>query len=211
MIGVVIASYGNEMWRDVARRAVDSVKAQTLRTSWVHMHDTNGHDLHVVRNQAAAQLFHHRDVTRLVFLDADDELDREYIEYMEMTSLDPDVIVKPSCLNLNDGPNIPEELKDLHTQNWLPIGCVMSRSFFERSGGFEGWPVLEDWAFWLRAEHFHGAHFEICKQATYIIHNDGEERRNPSNGSDLSNYWAAQIRRCNGSYAQYDQDFKGAL
>lgn len=213
MIGAVSVAYSNgsgeTFWAERLGRARQSLVAQTVYTpSQISFSTHPGERLHDFRNDAAASLLRqHPQLTRIVFLDADDELDPNYVDAMEehiqRNQVDMNTVIKPSCLNVDDGPNIPEELKDFHTQNWCPIGCVIPVKLFVAMQGFEEWPILEDWAFWLRAEVEFGAKFEVCKEATYIIHNDSPVRRNAPNGSLVSNYWSAQIRRFHGSWKKF--------
>lgn len=173
-ISVVIGTFGDEaVWGPLAERALTSVEAQTWRpadTTWVH-----AASLREARNRGAAQA----SGSHLVFLDADDELDGRFIEEMckavELAESDGHpYLVRPATLGVRpDGVEdespvvIPQ--RDLMTGNFMVISTAVSHELFHRVGGFDEWPIYEDWDLWIRCS-LAGARFAAAPEAIYRIH-----------------------------------------
>ena len=79
-VDVVVASYGSiDVWEPFIDRAMASATSQTHPANAVwQLHDPVGSDLSVTRNECAAA----STADWLIFLDADDELDRNYVDAM---------------------------------------------------------------------------------------------------------------------------------
>lgn len=75
-IDVTIAIPIGLQHRDIAHRAVDSAKAQTVPAKWIAIVDSEGRGPGFIRNQALARA----DTRFIVFLDADDWLEPLFIE-----------------------------------------------------------------------------------------------------------------------------------
>lgn len=209
-IGVATGTYGDrDYWAPLVTRAQRSVQAQTMQCQyqWVHA-DT----LHEARNDAARALIK-RGCEWLIFLDADDELDKEYVRLMSFsvehsTQLWP--VAYPSTLGVKDGVEDPlgahlNDPTDLLDQNFVTIGAMHKAEMFTKIGGFDDYPVLEDWAYWLKA-YVRGARFHPCAHAIYRIFLDRFEisRNNSSRGyGDVP----AQIRQ---TYRNYQAMMDGA-
>lgn len=176
-VGVVIGTFGNVQWSQVAERAIESVQAQTYKPAdWVHVH---ANTLAEARNKGADMM----DTEHLIFLDADDELDPYYIEWM-LTSwyLDSSScsIYRPSTLGVyEDGTTDDEPVMiprtDLKRANCIVIGAMCPSKLFFEVGGFGEWPILEDWALW-RAMRAKGAAIRDVKEAVYRVHVRPESR-----------------------------------
>jgi GT2 family glycosyltransferase len=120
-----------------------------------------------VRNCAAA----HSTADWLIFLDADDELDPEYIEWMLQGTTD---IRQPATLGVVDGveddyPVVIPPKPNILTGNHLVIGSMVRRELFQSVGGFRPLPVLEDWDLWIRCFRA-GATWGVCPKAIYRVH-----------------------------------------
>jgi glycosyltransferase involved in cell wall biosynthesis len=168
-IGVVIATYGSNEWRQRAQIALASVESQTSSASVVtHIHHANG-SLAQARNEGADSLR----TDWLVFLDADDTLDHHYIEAMQRHAGDEPALLQPATLGVYpDGREddhavlIPQ--RPLDTGNFMVIGTAIRRDQFLRVGGFKEWPLYEDWCLWIRAWQ-DGATFVPVSGAIYRV------------------------------------------
>lgn len=146
-IAVVVATFGDPSWQQIAERAAASVTSQTRPADdLIVVHDV---DLATARNRGAAQA----DTTHLVFLDADDELDPGYLEAMAAAG-DID-LGRPSTFGIySDGTTeaapsmIPRT--DMRRRNCVVISALVRRSMFTAVGGFVDLPALEDWHLWRR-------------------------------------------------------------
>lgn len=165
-VSVIIGTYGDkEHWRPLAERAVASVEAQTVPVRdvvWNH-----GKSLAESRNVPALE----SDSEWLVFLDADDELDPEYMNYaFEDTS----EVRQPSTLGVVDGVEDDSSVliapgATLLERNHIVVGAVVNRDLFKSVGGFDSLPVLEDWDLWIRC-WLAGATFGQVPKAIYRVH-----------------------------------------
>jgi GT2 family glycosyltransferase len=181
-IGVYIATYGDQSaWEPLAARALMSVGRQTLKPShhsWYH-----GSSLHEARN---AMTIGTDRPEWLCFLDADDELDPHFIEAMAaaIDGLEGDWLLQPATLGVySDGREDPEPAliprADLLTRNFMVISTLIRSSQFQRLGGFDDWPALEDWDLWLRARR-DGAQYLAVPDAVLRVHVNANSRNNPS-------------------------------
>lgn len=181
-LGVAIGSFGDDdVWTPLVKRAVKSVLEQTVHCEfrWVH-----GENLRDARNEAGRYLAEEKNCEWLIFLDADDELDSQFVEHMENTinALPPVQypILQPSCLGVVDGveddaPVLLEKKKELLIENYLILGCVHKAEMFHKIGGFEDYSILEDWDYWLKAEEIGSMVFSV-KEAIYRINIDTERK-----------------------------------
>ena len=183
-IGVYISTYGDQAaWRPLAERAMASVDRQTVSPCHYCWH--HGDNLHTVRNAAAMgpdrpQWVIERglapDAEWLCFLDADDELDPQYIEAMAQAidGLEGDWLLQPATLGIHpDGHEDPTPVviprKNLLDGNFMVISTLIRKSQFERLGGFADWPYAEDWDLWIRAWR-DGAQFQAVPDAVLRVH-----------------------------------------
>ena len=168
MITVAIASYGDSMiWLPQAERARASAESQA---PVVQVHLPLG-TLAEARNECLNKV----ETEFVVFLDADDQLAPDYIEQMEKGTAD----VRGPMVNFMQGisriawqPRVAGHKHDcvadcLPHGNWLVIGSCARTDLLRQVGGFEEFPVYEDWALWLRCWKA-GATFEFMPEAVYL-------------------------------------------
>lgn len=184
-VAVIIGTYGEMLeWAPLVQRASASVEAQTRPADyivWKHA-DTLQH----ARNWGAG------DVTRadwFIFLDADDELEPTYIEDMLRGTGD---IRRPSTRgiyedgSIEDPPSLIPE-RDLNIANYIVIGAMIRAAMFFDVDGFDDYPILEDWALWLKMVHHQNAIITAVPAAVYRIHvRSGSRNMNDSHGQIYS-------------------------
>lgn len=176
-ISVIIGTYGDPKWQVLAReRAARSVRAQTLSPEIILSHQDT---LHEARNAGAEKA----SGDHLIFLDADDELDRGYIEAMSRATRFSWSLYQPSTLGIVDGIEDPQPVliprRPLHTGNFMVIGTMVPKDLFFEVGGFLDWPIYEDWCLWIRC-HQAGASFVAVPEAIYRIHVTQKSRNQQS-------------------------------
>lgn len=167
---ICIGTFGDQKWIDLAeRRAIPSAEAQGVHV--IHQH---AETLAKARNNALRQV----DTEWTVVLDADDELDQNFLNALSGASADlraPSVrYVRPGHLGR---PAMPRVAGHTHActadclveGNWLVIGTAVRTELLREVGGFEEWPWSEDWALWLKC-HLAGASVEAVPDAIYIAH-----------------------------------------
>lgn len=195
-ISVVVATYGAEMWKETAQRALASAAEQSLGPHEV-LHE-HGSTLAEARNDGA------RRATGdwLLFLDADDELDHNYISAMTgaiRAHEDRPVLFQPATLGVVDGVEdshpvvIPK--RDIKTGNYMVIGTLVERDLFNKVGGFLEWPLYEDWCLWIRCMQ-NGAESIPVPCAVYRVHVNPNGRNNPDRDLQVKVY--NDIRRKHG-------------
>lgn len=170
-ISVCIGTYGSPEWRSLAAtRAIPSAMNQTVAPHEIlHKHaDT----LDVARNGAAAEATGEW----LCFLDADDELDKGYIEAMTVAASREEgpALLQPATLGVDplggeDDHPVVIPAKSLLVGNFMVIGTVIRRDQFLRVGGFADLPVFEDWDLWIRA-WIDGTRLVAVPDAIYRVH-----------------------------------------
>lgn len=173
-VGVVVATYGDKHWRDKAIRALESAACQTVMPTAIYQ--PHGETLMQARNRGAAQC----GTDWLVFLDADDTLHPQYIEKMLEGEGD---VRQPATLGVyEDGTKDSDPVvipsKPLIDGNYIVIGAMINHEYFSRVGGFDWWPIYEDWDLYLRMEEA-GASFGVCSEAIYNV-SVNENGRNKS-------------------------------
>ena len=169
MISIVITTYGEEYWRELAsERAYPSAQAQ--ESAEVVLHHAPDLSIGPARNEAAKR------ATRewLLFLDADDELEPGYVSAMENAVLSTPranrTLFQPSVRYVRKG-RVPDPMlapqKDLRTDNFLVIGTLVHCSLFKKAGGFSDYPHgFEDWSLWAKCWK-HGAKIVPVPAAVY--------------------------------------------
>jgi glycosyltransferase involved in cell wall biosynthesis len=153
-ISVLIATYGEDEWRDLAwSRAYPSAKAQIEDVACFH--DPEG-TIASVRNEMA-------NTARgewLLFLDADDEIAPGYISAMTRAAErvgDGPALLTPAVQQLRKNgsvrgaPTFFDRGISLRDDNWLVIGTLVQRDFFLSVGGFDEYPHgFEDFSAWSK-------------------------------------------------------------
>lgn len=168
-VTVIIPVYGDlHKWRDLSRNAYESAIRQYddlgMRFGNIKIAVFEGHDITECRNKALDI-----ETEYIVFLDADDFLDRAYIFSMLKGTAD---IRVPSVHRHYENGHIDTDQKwyqpkDLMTGNYIVVSAMIRTSLFKQLGGFHDYESLEDWDLWLRAEES-GATFEQIPEA--ILH-----------------------------------------
>lgn len=195
MISVVIGTFGSDRWRDLAySRAYQSVPAGV--DVIVQHEDT----LALARNRGAANARHNW----LCFLDADDELAPGYLDAMWQAIRQEgarDRMFTPMVQQVQGlhgrhdvGPPFFFPEVDYRDGNWMVIGTVVPRSLFVEVGGFEEWPLYEDWALWARMQKA-GAQPVRVPEAVYRAFQSGRTGRNRQGGRNAAVAAHDQIRR----------------
>jgi GT2 family glycosyltransferase len=172
MITIVITSYGEDAWRELAwSQAYPSAIEQGVEVIVHHEPDLQ---IGPARN-AAAQ----RASTRyLLFLDADDELQPGYVEAM-CTAIKGEhsrptmKLYQPTVRYMRKGIKQQEIMRrntDLRHDNFLVIGTVVGRTLFNKVGGFSDYPHgFEDWSLWAKCWR-QGAQIVQVPRAVYVAH-----------------------------------------
>lgn len=175
-IAACIGTFGDTpRWERIVRTwALPSVETQSespARTTWCH-----AENLQAARNNAARPEGCLDDCEWLCFLDADDELDPGYIAAMAAATkgLEGDWLLQPATLGVH--PDLREDAhpvvvprRNLLDGNFMVISTLIRTSQFHRLGGFEDWPIYEDWDLWLRAWR-DGAQFKAVPEAILRVH-----------------------------------------
>jgi len=180
-VTVIIPVFNDlEYFGELAKRAYESIKNQTVQPDKVLI--SIGNDMQSARNEPALKV----NTDYIIFLDADDTLDKHYIE--NITKFDADIVV-PSVhriypdgtVNRDQAPYLP---KNLMIGNYIVIGALLKADLFKGLGGFHDYDALEDWDFYLRAEEA-GAKFVQGTSAIYEIHVRENSRNTSSNAHDI--------------------------
>lgn len=180
---MIVGTYGDEAaWKPLADRAVQSAVQQTvLPDAVLHVHRSS---LQEARNTGAEMA----DTEWLIFLDADDELDRQYIESMLRS---PGDLRRPMTLGVyedgsEDAAPIFIPRKPLLESNYIVIGAMCRREQFLEAGGFNDYPILEDWDLWLRLAIL-GAEITDAHGAIYRVHVRPNSRNQDSSHGRIYN------------------------
>lgn len=162
-VSVIIATFGEfSHWDSLANRALMSVKSQTVQPDEIiRCHSST---LQKARNNGAAQATS----DWLLFLDADDTLDKNYVA--SMLSGEGDLRYPSIVRVFSDHETGPVLLPSspLLRHNYMVIGTLIRRVQFQKIGGFDDWPIYEDWALWIKA-WIDGARSRPCPDAVYRV------------------------------------------
>jgi glycosyltransferase involved in cell wall biosynthesis len=180
-LAVLIASFGDEHWRELAARARESARrADEILTS----HEPVG-PIEDVRNAMVERT----KADWLCFLDADDELGDDFLREMEHALYGESGILANDRARLlapaveyvyPDGPGeqlytrrppaIPNKHHPMPPLNHCVVATVVSRRMFNLAGGFiaDYWP-WSDYELWLRCCR-HGARVVEVPDAVYRVH-----------------------------------------
>lgn len=169
MISIIITTYGEDSWRQLAaERAYHSAIEQDAGE--VVLHHAPDLSIGPARNEAAARATH----PWLLFLDADDELEPGYVSAMEnavrVSTRPTRTLFQPAVRYVRKG-RVPDPMlvpqKDLRHDNFLVIGTLVHTSMFQKAGGFSDYPHgFEDWSLWAKCWK-HGAQIVPVPAAVY--------------------------------------------
>ncbi len=168
-VSVVVAAHGDRWWYDLMmRRAVPSVERQDAACDLVVEYQPHG-TVASARNAGAARA----GGDLLVFLDADDELADGYIAaQQEAAQRHTDALLVPRVQYVVSGrarpPRFPNRVEPTEG-NWMVIGTGTPAARFREVGGFEEWPIYEDWALFARIQKA-GAQVVQVERAVYRAH-----------------------------------------
>lgn len=185
-VTVVVGTYGDQEWVERAQRAIASAKSQCAEV--IHVH---GETLAKARNEGIE-----RAKTEWVLcLDADDELAPGCIA--ALAAADGDLRCPAVSYVRGGHPGRPKTWPpcDLKDGNYLVVGTLMRRDAALAVGGFQEWPLYEDWAlFQLMAKA--GATITQVPAAVYIAHVRPESRNRAPDMVERRR-WHHEIRRAN--------------
>lgn len=170
-VSVVVATYGDPAWQTLAaRRAIPS--ATRLG---VPVHTYHGDSLHDARNHVLNQVT----TEWVIYLDADDELEPNYLVAMSTGTSD---LRAPAVRYILPGgraqrPMMPRVAGHTHActgeclpyGNWLVIGTAVRADLIRQIGGWRDYPWSEDWDTWVRCWQA-GASVEPIGWAVYRAH-----------------------------------------
>lgn len=180
-VSIIIATYGDkDHWDRVSMTAILSAERQTrLPDKIVRVH---GATLHGARNAAAIEAR----TEWLCFLDADDELERDYVESMLGAEGD---LRYPLVRYIREGKPDPCAIDlaehDIYDGNYMVVSSFVRRSMFLEVGGFADMPVYEDWDLWLRCIQA-GAQVRCVPEAIIRVHDNPGSRNKNENSLQ---YW----------------------
>jgi GT2 family glycosyltransferase len=204
-IGIVVATFGADAWLTRGHAlAAATAKTQTAACQVVHVH---GDTLAEARNEGARSI----GTDHLIFLDGDDELDRNYVQAMEQSvqKYGTNFLFQPSTLGVypdgltDDYPVLIPKSDNIVKRNFLIIGTMCSTEAFEEVGGFNELPALEDHELWLRMI-LYGCGVVTVPKAVYrvMVRPDG---RNHNIKAHAEAYRRIQREYGNGTFRQaYD-------
>jgi cellulose synthase/poly-beta-1,6-N-acetylglucosamine synthase-like glycosyltransferase len=172
-ISVIIATYGDEAWRDLAMsRAYPSALDQGAHEIFV------GHDDEATIAQVRNALSDKATGDWLCHLDADDELAPGYLDAMtrafEQEGLDGNLLLTPAVSYVRKGKPAPPKFMDrgisLRDDNWLVVGTLVERDLFMDVGGFSDYEHgFEDFSCWSKCWRA-GARIVKVPDAVYLAH-----------------------------------------
>jgi glycosyltransferase involved in cell wall biosynthesis len=176
-IAVIVATYGSPEWDVRGDRAAGLLHVSQATDATYRTHLDYG-TLAQSRNYAAARALQDDPDAWLCFVDADDELAPGYLAAMRAAERDPRSLLVPRIQYVRgrrvDEPKYPAmrpgaDEHSLEDGNWCVIGTLIHGSLFREVGGFEEWPMYEDWALWARAWKA-GAQLVRVPEAVYVAH-----------------------------------------
>lgn len=172
MISVVITTYGEDHWRDLAwSRAYPSALDQGAEEIIVH-HEP---DLPIGPARNAAGLLASGEY--LCHLDADDELAPGYLDAMETAIQSAETplttLFYPTVRYIRKNraqSDLLRPIGDLRHDNFMVIGTVVGRELFQSVGGFSNYGHgYEDWSAWAKCWKA-GATVTAVPQAVYVAY-----------------------------------------
>lgn len=148
---ICIATFGSTEWLARGQALQEAMDAR-FDEPVIFCH---GETLAQARNAALAGVT----TEYVVHLDADDELEPGYLEAMAAGTAD---VRAPAVRYVQDGrahePRIPQVFGHRHRcraeclpqGNFIAVGACVRTELLRQVGGWEEWPLYEDWAAWWR-------------------------------------------------------------
>lgn len=198
---VIIGTFGSEKWLEKAYDVAvpSAVAAMGGRDELVIV--SHGTTLSDARN-TPAMIYGTSVADWIIFLDADDQLDPNYVTAMqERIKFLPegDFIIQPATVEIRNGvqvgqPGLIPPKRSLWDGNHCVIGSAVPARLFFEVGGFDEWPAWEDWALWLKCMKA-GAQFTTCPEAIYKVGVDTSTKsRNQVDHRDAQRLYAKMRR-----------------
>jgi glycosyltransferase involved in cell wall biosynthesis len=169
-VSVVCGTFGDKKWADLAYARAFASVPDGVR--FIHRHDQT---LAKARNKCIEAV----DTEWVVHLDADDEILDGYLEAMATGKADMRAPSIQHCrvLGVTDEPSLPHVIGHNHVcvgeclreGNWLCIGTCVRTELIRQVGGWEEWPVFEDYALFSRIWRAGGT-AEAIPEAVYLQH-----------------------------------------
>lgn len=167
-VTIVIATCGDETWKSMGDLAYQSIEGNIIR---VHEPDMT---VSQVRNYALRFV----NTKYVCFVDADDTLAKGYFDFEPVE----DVTVTSIRYKFSGEPMIPKVWlheaygKKQHKYackgdclpdgNYIHVGAIVRTELVKEKGGFDEYPVFEDWALWLKL-YKNGATFGRHPESVY--------------------------------------------
>lgn len=178
-VSVIVATFGGIDWKGMGQRTAREHDA-------IHIHLDHG-TLAQARNLGAETATG----DWLCFLDADDSLAPGYFEAMRasLPSGGGRWLLAPAVSYVGrrgqqGNARVPQQIP-LRQGNWMVIGTLVQREVFLEVGGFQEWPIYEDWDLWTRC-WLRGAEPVAVPDAHYVARVRPESRnRGPSRAMKL--------------------------
>ena len=189
-ITVVIGTYGDDIWREYAKRAIASAKSQA---PVIHVHGDNLAD---ARNKGLAKV----ETEHVVHLDADDTLLPGYVNAMLRGTADVRVPMVRNMRNNYRKPYSPNVYGHSHSceptclleGNYIVVGAAVRTELVREVGGWWDEPLYEDWSLFLRCQQA-GATFEHVTDAVYGFHSRPDSRNHSGPAYEQRHYWHQSI------------------
>jgi glycosyltransferase involved in cell wall biosynthesis len=190
---VIVATFGDDRWQRLAhKRAIPSA---TPQAPVIHSH---GPTLHEARNRGLEQV----QTEFVVFLDADDQLAPAYIDAMRAANGDlrvprlqwlrkwrrPGLPIEVNVYAHRDRPDHKCGADCLRDGNFMVIGTAIRTELAKRVGGFEDWPLSEDYVLFSRCVQA-GATIERVPGAVYRAYKRGDSRSTTWTPEKRAAYW----------------------
>ena len=189
-ITVVVATYGADIWYEVAQRAILSANNQA---PVIHVHGDNLAD---ARNKCLDMV----ETEFVVHLDADDMLLPGYVNAMLLGTEDVRVPMVRNMHNNHRTPYNPQVYGHRHScepaclleGNYIVVGAAVRTELVKRVGGWWHEEIYEDWSLWLRCQQA-GASFEYVPDAVYGFHKSPDSRNHSGSAYEDRHLWHQRI------------------
>lgn len=169
-IDIIIGTFGDDSWKERSEKLAIDIDSRVMGIN--NIHAIHGETLASARNKGAE----YSSATHLIFLDADDNLDDNYVLEMNRSAqwYPVSTIFQPSTIGIyEDGTTDKEPVlipdRNMFHGNNLVIGSMVVRSDFMEVGGFKELPILEDWELFLNIITSREAKIVTVPKAIYMV------------------------------------------